>query len=249
MPLSDTHKVDNSQAENINIQLSGVEDSYRFAVSVDCVIFGYSEAQSLQVLLLTCNMAPYDGLWGLLGDLLHPDENLEEAPSRILRERAGLLDVYYEQVQTFGRVNRHPIGRVVSTAFYSLVQISSIPLPSSSFNRVRWFNIDELDHLAFDHQEIIETCLARLRRRLRESPLGFNLLPQKFSLPQLQTLYEVALDITLDKRNFRRKIKSLEILEELDEYQSDVGHRPGRLYQFRPDRYEKLRRRGLKFEL
>ncbi len=249
MPLSFKNIPPTKRPENINISLSSINEEYKCAMSVDCVIFGYDAEEELKVLLLACNMTPYDGLWSLLGDLIQPNEDLDHAPKRIFKERAGLENVYYEQVKTFGDISRHPLGRVISTAYYSLVQISSIPISSHLKDRVRWKSISEVGQLAFDHNQILDESLQRLRQRLREAPIGFDLLPDKFTLAQLQTLYEVVLDIELDKRNFRRKLKSLDILEDVGEYQKEVHHRPARLFRFNKARYREQRQRGLKFEL
>lgn len=248
MPLSqDT--LPRKAKSNINISLQTIDPEQKFAFSVDCVLFGYDEEEDLKVLLLACNMSPYDGLWGLLGDLLEPYEDLDEAPARILKDRAGLADVYYEQVQTFGRPDRHPLGRVISTAFYSLIETSSIDIHPSLHNQVQWRSVKSIGDLAFDHNNILDVSLERLKRRLRESPIGFNLLPQKFTLAQLQNLYETVLDLELDKRNFRRKMMSLGVLEDLDELQQMVHHRPAKLYRFDKERYHELRKSGLKFVL
>jgi len=235
--------------ENINTWLSQINTEYKAAVSVDCVIFGYDE-NHLRVLLLKSDMPPFDGQYSLVGDLVRPSENLDEAAERVLLERTGLGSVFLEQVRTFSEVDRHPLGRVITTAYYSLVKLDDNLLKIEKQNpNLKWAKISSVKELAFDHNLILENCILQLRYRLRDKPIGFKLLPKKFSLKQLQHLYEKVLDIELDKRNFRRKLKSLDILVDLNENQSDVNHRPAKLYSFDQEKYESKRKKGFNFEL
>lgn len=208
------------------------KDFFKIAVSVDCVIFSYSE-KSLKLLLIKSDLEEFQGLWSLLGDLVKPDEDIEAAPYRVLFERTGLKDVYLEQVHTFGRVGRHPSGRVITTAYYSLIDINHSKLQLSD-NELHWHSLNDIDVLAFDHKLILDTCLARLREQVMEQPIVFNLLPEKFSLRALQDLYEAILGVTLDRRNFRKRIMLKGWLTDLDEMEMDVPHRPGKLYKLRP---------------
>lgn len=235
--------------ENINTWISQINSDYKAAVSVDCVIFGYDE-NHLRVLLLKSDMPPFEGMYSLVGDLVHPRENLDEAAQRVLLKRTGLDDVFLEQVKTFSDIDRHPLGRVITTAYYSLVKLNSSLFKVEEDNpNLKWMKITKIKDLAFDHNIILEKCLTQLRYRLREKPIGFELLPRKFSLKQLQNLYEKVLDIELDKRNFRRKLKSLDLLVDLNENQSDVNHRPAKLYTFDHEKYESKRKKGFNFEL
>src|SRR5206468_1216430 len=149
-------------------------DYFKTAVSVDCVIFGYEEKQ-LKVLLIKSDLKEFEGLWSLLGDLVKPDENLDDAAYRVLKNRTGLHDVYLEQVQTFGNIGRHPSGRVITTAYYSLMNIKSHKLQLTD-NELHWHNIDKVDMLAFDHKLILNSALQRLREKVLEQPVIFNLL-------------------------------------------------------------------------
>ena len=224
---------------------------YKFAVSVDNVIFGFDDGD-LKVLLIKRGAPPFEGMWALPGDLVYPDEDLENSAERILKELTGLVDVYLEQVETFGKVDRHPIGRVITTAYFSLVKISKYQLTPASFaNKAQWHSVSDAKNfsLPFDHHEILESCLRRLKRRVRGRPLGFELLPRKFTLTQLQHLYESILETELDKRNFRKKILSMNLLKDLEEMQVGVAHRPARLYQFDKDKYEKFVSEGFNFAL
>jgi len=204
---------------------------FNIGVSVDCVIFGY-ESKRLKVLLIKSDLKEYEGLWSLLGDLVKPTENMEEAPYRVLEERTGLQDVYLEQVYTFGSINRHPSGRVITTAYYSLVNNKSHKLKLTE-NELHWHSIDEIERLAFDHKIILDTCLNRLRQQIMEQPLVFNLLQEKFSLRELQDLYEAILGVGLDRRNFRKRMTLKNWLVDLNQMEDDVPHRPGKLYKLK----------------
>jgi 8-oxo-dGTP diphosphatase len=207
-------------------------DFFNIAVSVDCVIFGYENRQ-LKVLLIKSDLKEFEKLWSLLGDLVKPDEDLEEAPYRVLKDRTGLQDVYLEQVHTFGRVNRHPSGRVITTAYYSLVNTKSHKL-QLMHNELQWRPVYDIDVMAFDHKLILNTCLNRLREQVMEHPIVFNLIGEKFSLRELQDLYEAILGVPLDRRNFRKRIMLKNWLVDLGEMEVDVPHRPGKLYKLRP---------------
>jgi 8-oxo-dGTP diphosphatase len=205
------------------------QDYFNIAVSVDCVIFGYEDKQ-FKVLLIKSDLKEFEGMWSLLGDLVRPDEDLGNAPYRVLQERTGLHDVFLEQVYTFGNISRHPSGRVITTAYYSLVNIKSHKL-QLTHNELHWHNTNDIDNLAFDHRLIFDTCLQKLRETVLEKPVIFNLLPEKFSLRELQDLYEAILGFELDRRNFRKRITLKNWLVDLNEMEVDVPHRPGKLYK------------------
>lgn len=219
------------------------------ALSVDCVIFGYDQ-EGLKILLVECNLPPYQGTWSLLGDFVLQDEDLDEAAQRVLKRYTGLHQIYLEQVGSFGQKGRHPLGRVVTTAYYSLMKISDY-CPDGSTNglKVSWLPVDRLPRLAFDHEKILETCHLRLQKSVRERPIGFELLPRQFTLSQLRTLYEIVLGLELDKRNFRRKLRSLDLLIDTGEVQSDVSHRPAKLFTFDYSKYDERIRDGIHFEI
>jgi 8-oxo-dGTP diphosphatase len=221
---------------------SEVQSINRIALSVDCVIFGFDE-NKLKVMLIRSDLKKYHGKWSLLGDLVRPDEDLDDAAYRILKQRTGLNDVYLEQVHTFGAVSRHPAGRVVTAAYCSLINVQHHKLKILE-NELHWHDVKNVTDLAFDHQEIFDSCYKRLQKRVQEHPLGFNLLPKKFSLRDLQNLYEAILGIKLDRRNFRKKFFSMDFLIDLDEMEQDVPHRPGKLYRFNYDKYEKRKKKS-----
>jgi 8-oxo-dGTP diphosphatase len=203
-------------------------DYFNIAISVDCVIFGYDQKE-LKVLLIKSDLEEFSGLYSLLGDLIKTDEDLESASYRVLKERTGMDDVYLEQVYTFGSLGRHPSGRVITTAYYSLVDIRNLKM-KLSHNGLHWHSVNEIKKLAFDHQQILNTCLDRLRTQIMEAPVVFNLLQDKFSLRELQEVYEAILDVKLDRRNFRKKLTAKDWLFDLNEMETNLAHRPGKLY-------------------
>ena len=222
---------------------------FKSAFTVDNVIFGF-EAGILQVLLIKRNIEPAIGKWALPGNFVEPNEDLDAACSRVLEQLTGVRDVYLEQVKTFGRVDRHPFGRVITVAYYSLVKSSNFILfPSSIAGKAKWQPVNEIGEMPFDHNEILDACLERLRLRVRARPIGFELLPRKFTLTELQNLYEAILNTELDKRNFRKKILSMGLLIDLNELQEGVAHRPAKLYQFDEKAYENFVAEGYSFEL
>ena len=219
---------------------SEVQSINHVALSVDCVIFGFDE-NKLKVLLIRSDLKKYKSKWSLLGDLVKPEEDLEASAYRILKQRTGLNDLYLEQVHTFGEVNRHPAGRVVTAAYCSLINIQNHRLKILD-NELHWHEVESVTELAFDHKRIFDTCYAWLQKRVQRHPLGFSLLPSKFSLRELQNLYEAILNIKLDRRNFRKKFFSMDFLVDMGEDEQNVPHRPGRLYKFDYEKYEKKKK-------
>jgi len=229
---------------NINSGLKSIEERFfKSVISVDGVIFGF-DGKDLKVLLIRSYSDEFKGQWSLVGDLLTPDEDMDSAAYRILRQRTGLDDIYLEQVHAFGRVERHPLGRVVTVAYYSLININDYNAETEVAyeNSATWHNVKKVGKLAFDHNEILTASLEHLKANLASRPVGINLLPEKFTLTELQSLYDAILDRPkpLDKRNFRKKILSMGILKDLNELQKDVAHRPAKLYSFDREDYDAL---------
>lgn len=212
-------------------------------ITVDCVIFGFEENE-LKVLLIRSDLELYRDKWSLLGDFADDNEELDDAAYRVLAERTGMNDVYLEQVRAFSKPNRHPGGRVITIAYCSLLNIQHHELQTTD-NELHWHSLNSIKDMAFDHKEILDVCYSWLQKRIQEHPLGFNLLPDKFSLRELQNLYEAILGVTLDRRNFRKKFFSMDFLEDIGEYEQDVPHRPGKLYKFDFDKYEKNKRKWI----
>ena len=212
-------------------------------ITVDCVIFGFDDNE-LKVLLIRSDLEIFKDRWSLLGDFAEDNEDLDNAAYRVLKQRTGMDDVYLEQVKAFSHPARHPGGRVITIAYCSLLNIEHHQINIST-NELHWHTVQGLKNLAFDHQQIIEECYSWLQKRIQEHPLGFNLLPNKFSLRELQNLYEAILGLQLDRRNFRKKFFSMDFLIDTGEYEDDVPHRPGRLYSFNFQKYERNKRKWI----
>jgi 8-oxo-dGTP diphosphatase len=212
-------------------------------LTVDCVIFGFEE-NKLKVLVIKSDLEYYQNHYSLLGDIVKDNEELDEAAYRILKERTGMNDVFLDQVRTFSHPNRHPGGRVITVAYCSLLNINHHQLKIHD-NDLNWHSMPTLGDMAFDHKEIVDQCYSWLQKRIQEHPLGFNLLPEKFSLRELQNLYEAILAVSLDRRNFRKKFASMDLLIDIDEMEQDVPHRPGKLYKFNFEKYEKSKRKWI----
>lgn len=221
----------------------------RPALTVDCVVFGLHGDQ-LEVLLIERDQAPFAGRWALPGGFVHMDESLESAARRELEEETNVRLAFLEQLYTFGDVGRDPRGRVVTVAYYGLVKRVDHTIAADTDARsVGWFDVHKTPSLAFDHKTILKTALARLQSKLRYRPIGFELLPRRFTLSQLQRVYEIILERPLDKRNFRKKILATGLLIELDEFERDVPRRAARLHQFDKKTYRQLERDGFDFEI
>jgi len=228
------------------------DNYFKSAFTVDNVIFGFDESD-LKILLIKRQEEPYIDYWGLPGYFVLPDEDLNTAARRVLKQLAGLDNVYLEQVKSFGAVDRHPFGRVISVAYYSLVKIEDFSPQADNdvAKEVRWFSVSDIPalNLAFDHEEMVNTCFETLKRQVRVRPIGFELLPPKFTLTELQHLYEAILETDLDKRNFRKKVLSMNLLVDLDEMQAGVAHRPAKLYKFDYTKYQEFLQEGFSFEV
>ena len=233
-------------------------DYPRPALTVDCVIFGYQFEAGLRILLIQRGSEPFRGKWALPGGFIEMEEDLERAALRELEEETGVRDVFIEQLYTFGKPGRDPRGRVISVAYFALVNSEAHPVTAASdADSAAWFPFSDLPPLAFDHAEILDMAMERLRAKVRYQPIGFELLPEQFTLSQLQQLYESILGVgELNKRNFRHRIKNMSVLEAVGR-QEGVAHRPAMLYRFNKTRYEELLlarqpdllRRGMDFEI
>lgn len=212
----------------------------KIAVSVDCVIFGFEE-NKLKVLLIQSDLPAYQGKLTLLGDVVGETENLDDAAYRVLKNRTGMTNVFLQQVKTFGAPARHPGGRVITLAYCSLLNVKHHALNIHD-NNLDWYDLSAIKEMAFDHKTILNECYEWLQKMIQENPLGFNLLPEKFSLRELQNLYEAILGVSLDRRNFRKKFATMDLLIDTGEMEQDVSHRPGKLYQFNFEKYKKRKR-------
>ena len=214
-------------------------------VAVDIVIFTI-QSGVLKVLLVKRKIKPFVGQFAIPGGFIHDDENLDEAALRELREETGVTDVYLEQLYSFGEPDRDPRGRVISISYFALISADRTLQAGSDAAEASWWPVNELPRLGFDHAKILDYALERLRNKLEYTTVGFQLLPEKFTLVQLQEVYEAILGKKLDKRNFRRKMAMLKILKPLNEYRPSA-RRPAQLYRFVARRFEKLKDKGILF--
>lgn len=221
----------------------------RPALAVDCAVFGF-DGEKLQVLLVQRDRDPCAGRWALPGGFVRTDESVDDAARRELIEETSISISYLEQLYTFGAVDRDPRERVVSVAYFALVRSQDhAALGNTDARAAAWFDEADIPKLAFDHDEVLRVARTRLQDKVRWQPIGFDLLPREFTLTQLQRLYEAILKRPLDKRNFRKKLLAMDLLEETGTFEEDVKRRPARLYQFRRVRYDRLTERGFVFEL
>jgi 8-oxo-dGTP diphosphatase len=215
-------------------------------LTVDIVIFTIEQG-ALKVLLVKRGIEPFAGQYAIPGGFVLENESLDQAAMRELREETGVAEVYLEQLYSFGDPRRDPRGRVVTVAYYALISADHSQLRAGSdAAAAAWFAVDAVPDLAFDHAKILAYAVERLRNKLEYTTVGFQLLPEKFSLSELQEVYEAILGKKLDKRNFRRKLALLKILKPTAEYRRD-GRKPARLYRFVAAKFEKLKDKGILF--
>ena len=216
------------------------------AVTTDCVIFGF-DGEELKVLLIERGITPYKGHWAFPGGFLNPNETAEEGARRELREETGLDSAHIEQLHTYSTPDRDPRERVITIAYIALVRIQDVRGGDDAAD-AGWFPVENVPPLAFDHAEILRDALRRLRERIYFYPLGYELLPEKFTLKELQTLYEAVLGVQFDRRNFAKKMQRLDILTQLDETVWPTPKREAKLYSFNIEKYNELKKRGFKIE-
>jgi len=218
-------------------------------LSIDNLIFGL-DGSELKILLIKHAEGIRIGEWALPGGWIKEEENLRQAAGRLLKDLTGVEHPYLEQLKTFGKLDRYPAERVVTVAYYALVSADDYALMAGfSASEAAWFNIHDTPKLVFDHQEIVDCGISFLQHQVRHRPIGFNLLPEKFTLLQLQELYEAILDVKLDKPNFRRKIMKMDLLTPCNEKQKGVAHRAANLYRFDENAYQQLTEQGFTFEV
>ncbi|TRZ45914.1 NUDIX hydrolase [Robertkochia solimangrovi] len=217
-------------------------------LAVDCIIFGFDN-EELKILLIKRDFEPEKGKWSLMGGFLKNHETLDNAANRILHHLTGFHNIYMEQLYSFSKVDRDPVDRTISVAYYALINIEDHNEELIEKYSAKWFNISEAPSLIFDHDIMVEHAIRRLRHRTSTKPVGFELLPEKFTMRQLQKLYEAILDEKLDKRNFINKINALDILHKLDEKDMNSSRKGSFLYQFDKEKYDKKVLDGFTFKL
>lgn len=227
--------------------MDSYHDQERVLLAVDCIIFGFDKKQ-LKLLLIKRDFEPERGRWSLMGGFLRPDETLGDAAVRVLHHLTGLDNVYMEQLRAYSAVDRDPVTRTVSISYYALINISEHTELNSNFS-AEWFDINEYPELIFDHNVMVANALSRLRYRASTKPVGFELLPEKFTMKQLQTLYEAILGEKLDKRNFINKINGLDILLKTDEKDMNSSRKGSFLYTFDQEKYNNKVSDGFTFKL
>ena len=220
----------------------------RQLLAVDCIIFGFDHGQ-LKLLLLKRNFEPDKGKWSLARGFLNKSESLDAAAGRVLNQLTGLRDVFLEQLRVYGEPERDPGGRVVSVAYFALLKVEDYNEDLVYGNGAHWQAIENIPDLLYDHRVMVDKALRRLRRKAKTQPIGFELLPESFTLPQLQSLYEAIYQKELDKRNFRKKILSMDLLDKLTEKDKSASKKGAFLYQFNQSKYEELVAKGFYFSL
>ena len=216
------------------------------AVTTDCVIFGF-DGSELQVLLIERGIEPFKGKWAFPGGFLNMDETAGEGAMRELKEETGLENAYIEQFNTYSEPGRDPRERVITIAHYALVRIQEVK-GGYDAAKAQWFPIDEVPQLAFDHDKILRDAMRKLRERIHFEPIGFELLPEKFTMRELQILYESILGVKFDRRNFAKKMMHYELLNQLDETVRPTAKRDALLYSFNKDNYELFKKKGFQLE-
>jgi 8-oxo-dGTP diphosphatase len=218
----------------------------KILVAVDCIIFGF-DGKEIKALLIKRGFEPEKGKWSLMGGFVSRDESTDEAAIRILHQLTGMHDIYMEQLYCFSEVDRDTAGRVISVAYFALINIADYSEQLQLEHEARWFSLNDIPQLIFDHKKILTIAQERLQQKVANHPIGFELLPGKFTLPQLQNLYEAIYEEPLDKRNFTRKILSLGILNKLDEKEKESSRKGAFYYVFDKGKYSKLHHEGVKF--
>lgn len=228
--------------------LSFYKDQSRFYVAVDCIILGFKDAK-IYLLISKRKFNPLKGKDSLMGGFLQPNESLAETVSRVVYEYTDIEDVYLEQVGIYGDLSRDEGERVISVAYYALIDLELFNDALCKKHNAHWIELNKLDKLVFDHNQMLEDTITILRKKASTQPLGFNLLPEKFTLPQLQMLYEAIYDTNLDKRNFRKKILEMNILEKQDDKDKSTSRKGAFYYKFDKDKYDALLNKGYYFSL
>lgn len=230
----------------INNQLGGYSHSERFYLAVDCIIFGFDKGK-LKLLVFKRDVDPLRGEWSLLGSLVKEDENVGEAANRVLNKLTGLSNVFLKELKTYSDVDRDPGARCVSIAHYSLIRFEEDVRQMIEDHGAHWFEFDDLPPLILDHDDMVKDALAALKNDARRRPIGFELLPEQFTIPQLQSLYEAIYGTQLDSRNFRKKVLSFDVLEKSDDKDFSTSKKGAYLYSFDENKYNELVAKGFDF--
>ena len=220
----------------------------KILVAVDCIVFGF-DSREIKLLLFKRKRELHIGEWSLIGSFIKSDKSLEESAQAVLQEYAGLKNVFFEELKTFSAVDRDSGGRVISVAYFSLIRLDELNLDSVENYNARWFSLNEIPDLILDHDQMVQCAIEKLKIKIRRKPVGFNLLPEKFTLPQIQILYESIYQREIDSRNFRKKLLSFDILTRTEEKDKSTSKKGAYLYKFNKDKFDEFVAKGYNFEL
>jgi len=223
-------------------------DANPFLVAVDCIIFGFDK-DGLKLLLFKRKIEPFKNEWSVIGSFINPDESIDVAAARVLEEYTGLQNIFMEPLEWYGEVKRDPGARVISLAYFALISLGEKEIKTVETHHAHWFELDSIPELILDHNKMVADALEKLKRKARYRPIGFELLPDKFTIPQLQKLYEAIYGKQLDRRNFRKKILSMNIIQKLDEKDKLTSRKGAFLYCFNKNLYEEMAEKGFDFVL
>ena len=217
-------------------------------VAVDCIIFGFDK-ERLKLLLFKRKVKPFKSKLSLIGSFVNRNEDVGSAANRVLKEYTGLTDVFMEELGCYGKIERDPAARVISIAHFALIRLKEQEIELAESHEAHWFDIDDIPELILDHNDMVNHALEKLRRKARYQPIGFELLPEKFTIPQLKLFYDAIYQKDLDRRNFRKRILTMNILKKLDEKDKSTSKKGAFLYQFEKQKYQQLVAQGFNFEL
>lgn len=223
-------------------------DATPILVAVDCIIFGY-DSEGLKLLLFKRQVEPFRNEWSVVGSFVRPEESVDAAATRVLEEYTGLRDIFMEPLACYGEVERDPGARVISQAYFALIRLGEEEFQTVETHQAHWFDLHSIPHLILDHNRMVHEALEKLRRKAVYRPVGFELLPEKFTIPQLQDLYEHIFQKKFDRRNFRKKILSMNILDKLDQKDKSGSRKGAFLYRFNQGRYKAMAEKGFDFEI
>jgi len=223
-------------------------DATPILVAVDCIIFGY-DSEGLKLLLFKRKVEPFRDEWSAVGSFVRPEESVDASAVRVLEEYTGLRGIFMEPLGCFGGVDRDPGARVISQAFFALIRLGEEEIQTVETRQAHWFDLHSIPRLILDHNQMVDDALEKLRRKAAYRPIGFELLPEKFTIPQLQDLYEHIFQKDFDRRNFRKKILSMNILDKLDQKDKSGSRKGAYLYRFNQERYKAMAEKGFDFEI
>ncbi len=224
------------------------EGQEKILVAVDCIVFGF-DSKDLKLLLFKRQVKPLKGKWSLVGAFIKNNSTLEDEAKQILLESTGLTDVYLKELKTYSKIDRDPGERVISVSYFSLIRIDEYEIESVEKYDAHWFTLDEIPELILDHNQMVQDAISSLRQKAKYQPIGFNLLPEKFTIPQLQNLYECIYQKKIDNRNFRKKLLSFDVLIKTEDKDKSGSKKGAFLYKFNKEKFDLFISNGYNFEI